>query len=68
MKNHSLALCREKSTVYIDAILDCENHNFLYFSSKEDFSGRHYFAKNLYEHNKNARKYQRVMNKNNLYR
>jgi UPF0755 protein len=56
------------SIAYIDAVLDYEEHKFLYFSTKEDLSGYHYFAKTLQEHNNNARKYRKVLNKNKIFR
>jgi UPF0755 protein len=46
----------------IDAVLNSEKHDYLYFCAKDDFSGYHNFAKTLYEHNINAAKYQRALN------
>ncbi len=50
----------------IDAVLNYENHQYLYFCAKDDFSGYHVFAKNLYQHNQNARKYQRALNRERI--
>ena len=50
----------------IDAVLNYEKHNFLYFSAKEDFSGYHNFSKTLSQHNKNAHLYQQALNKRKI--
>lgn len=50
----------------IDAVLNYEKHQYLYFCAKDDFSGYHVFAKNLYQHNQNARKYQRALNRERI--
>ena len=50
----------------IDAVLNYEKHQYLYFCAKADFSGYHVFAKNLYQHNQNARKYQRALNRERI--
>lgn len=52
----------------IDAVLDYEDHNYLYFCAKDDFSGYHVFAKTLLQHNQNARKYRKALNKKQIYR
>jgi len=50
----------------IDAVLEFEKHNYIYFCAKEDFSGYHNFARTLEQHNKNARLYQRALNRRKI--
>ncbi len=52
----------------LDAVLNFEDHNYLYFCAKEDFSGYHVFAKTLAQHNENALKFQESLNKKRIYR
>jgi UPF0755 protein len=52
----------------IDAVLNHEEHDYLYMCAKEDFSGYHNFANNLQTHLNNARKYQRALNQAKVYR
>jgi len=47
----------------IDSVLQYTKHNYLYMCAKEDFSGEHYFATNLAEHERNATKYRNALNK-----
>jgi UPF0755 protein len=56
------------SKVAIDAVLNYEHHDFLYFCAKSDFSGYHSFAKTLEQHNQNAREYQKALSRNRIYR
>lgn len=50
----------------IDAVLDFENHNYIFFCAKDDFSGYHNFAVTYNEHLINARKYQAAMNRKKI--
>lgn len=52
----------------IDAVLDYKKNNFIYMCAKEDFSGKHNFAKTLDEHNRNAKKYRNALNKKKILR
>jgi len=47
----------------IDGVLDYENHKFLYFCAKPELDGSHKFAVTLDEHHRNARAYQKAINK-----
>jgi UPF0755 protein len=47
--------------LFIDAVLNAEQHNYIYMCAKEDFSGAHNFATNLTDHNRNAAKYQKAL-------
>jgi len=52
----------------IDAVLNYEPHQYLYFCAKDDFSGYHVFAKTLAEHNRNADAYRRALNRERIYK
>lgn len=51
----------------IDAVLNHQDHNYLYFCAKEDFSGYHVFTTNLRDHLNQARKYQNALNQAKIY-
>lgn len=52
----------------MEAVLNVEDHRYLYFCAKDDFSGYHVFARTLSEHNVNARKFQNALNSERIYR
>ena len=45
----------------IDAVLEYEKHQYLFFCAKEDLSGYHNFAVTLAEHTQNAKRYQAAL-------
>ena len=57
---------RIPSIAGINAVLNYTHHNYMFMVAKEDFSGRHNFAVNLSEHNRNASKYHEALNRNNI--
>lgn len=52
----------------LEAVLNAEKHDYLYFAARPDFSGYHNFARTLSEHNNNARRYQSELNRRRIYR
>ncbi|MEY8847587.1 endolytic transglycosylase MltG [Psychroserpens sp. XS_ASV72] len=52
----------------IDAVLDYEKHNYLYFAADPQKLGYHKFAKTLAQHNVNARAYQRYLSSQGINR
>ena len=50
----------------IDAVLNPESHDYLYFVARGDESGQHNFAKSLAGHNANIRIYQRNLRQRGL--
>jgi UPF0755 protein len=52
----------------IEAVLNAEVHDYLYFAAKADFSGYHNFSRTLTEHNHYAAIYQRELNKRKIFK
>ena len=46
----------------IDAVLNYQHHNYIYFCARETFDGQHNFASTLSGHMANARAYHRALN------
>jgi len=55
------------SIASIDAVLNYEKHDYLFFCAKEDFSGYHNFARTLQQHNRNAQTYQKALNNRRIF-
>ena len=53
---------------YLEAVLDAEEHDYLFMCAREDFSGYHAFARTNREHERNARRYRRALDRAGVYR
>lgn len=51
---------------YLDAVLNYESHNYIFFCARPDYSGYHAFAKTNAQHEVNARKYYAFLNKEGI--
>lgn len=54
------------SIAAIDAVLNYEKHNYLYFCARPQFDGYHNFATTLQQHNANSRAYSAELNRRNI--
>ncbi|MEI6050772.1 MAG: endolytic transglycosylase MltG [Bacteroidota bacterium] len=52
----------------IDAVLNAEDHDYMFFAARADFSGYHNFSRTLSSHNRYAAMYQRELNKRKIFR
>ena len=57
--------CASKSGLL--SVLNFEDHNYLYFVARHDFSGYHHFSTNLRDHLNYANKYQMELNRKQIY-
>lgn len=56
------------SIAAIEAVLNYEKSDYLYFCANPDFTGNHIFARTLSQHNKNARLLHLALNKKKIYK
>ena len=56
------------SIAAIEAVLNYAKSDYLYFCANPDFTGNHIFARNLSQHNKNARLLHLALNKKKIYK
>jgi UPF0755 protein len=52
----------------IEAVLNAEKHDYLFFAARSDFSGYHNFSKTLSEHNRYAVMYQKELDKRKIFK
>lgn len=56
------------SIASVKAVLNYEEHKYMYFCARDDFSGYHAFARTNVQHTINANKYRRALNKRKIYK
>lgn len=49
------------SIASVDAVLNHEDHDFLFFCARDDLSGYHVFSNSITQHNRNARRYREAI-------
>jgi UPF0755 protein len=52
----------------LEAVLNAEKHDYIFFAAKSDFSGYHNFSRTLAEHNRYAAMYQRELDKRKIFK
>jgi peptidoglycan lytic transglycosylase G len=52
----------------VDAVLNAESHDYMFFCAQDDLSGHHLFTSSLRVHNANARRYHNALNRRNIMR
>ncbi len=57
---------RIPSKTAINAVLNYQEHDYIYMCAKEDFSGYHNFARTLSQHNNNAQRYHQALNRRGI--
>lgn len=58
---------RMPSVNVIEAVLNYQHHDYLFFCAKSDFSGGHHFSRTLRQHNEYARQYHKELNRRKIY-
>lgn len=53
---------------YLEAVLNAEDHDYLFMCAREDFSGYHAFAETNREHERNARRYRKALDEQGVYK
>ncbi|MCL2738905.1 MAG: endolytic transglycosylase MltG [Bacteroidales bacterium] len=56
------------SLATLEAVLNYQSHNYLYFCASSDFNGSHLFAANYSDHLRNARAYHQALNQRGIRR
>lgn len=59
-------ICIPSITV-IDAVLNYEHHDYMFFCARADFSGYHSFSKSFAQHTSAAATYQRALNERSIF-
>ncbi len=52
----------------LEAVLNAEDHDFLFFVARADFSGYHHFSRTLPEHNHYASLYQKELDRRRIFK
>jgi UPF0755 protein len=52
----------------MEAVLNAEKHDYIFFVAKPDFSGYHNFSRTLSEHLHYASAYQKELNKRKIFK
>jgi UPF0755 protein len=52
----------------LEAVLNAEEHDYIFFAARADFSGYHNFSRTLAEHNRYANIYQKELDRRRIYK
>jgi UPF0755 protein len=59
---------RVASIQAIDSVLNYQEHDYLFFCARSDFSGCHHFSRTLRQHNAYAREYHKELDKRKIWK